>query len=346
MRTKTYAAIAIWPVSALLAVGYSKQPAAEESSDPALKMFAPLPELIPGAAGVPTEQQISLGRLLYFEPRLSKSRTISCNTCHPLTRYGADGQTTSEGYLGQHGERNAPSVYNAAGHFLQFWDGRAADVEEQAKGPVRNPVEMAMASEQEVAAVLRSIPEYPAAFQRAFPRDKEPVSFDNMAAAIGAFERKLLTPARWDRFLQGDQTALTAAEKSGLQAFLAAGCQTCHAGAFVGGNAFQKLGLAKRYPDTSDPGRYKVTHSEADRMLFKVPSLRNVAMTAPYFHHGKVESLHEAVRQMALYQRGVQLDEGKIQAIVSWLGALTGEIPAGYIREPALPKSAASGPGD
>jgi cytochrome c peroxidase len=345
MRKKDNLSVAVFTACSLLVLNCSNRAAASDLDFRALKMFAPLPEVVPGSAGVPTEDQISLGRLLYFDPRLSKSQTISCNTCHPLTKYGVDGQATSEGYQGQHGDRNAPSVYNAAGHFAQFWDGRAADVEEQAKGPVRNPVEMAMDSEQDVVVVLQSIPEYVAAFQRAFPQDREPLCFDNMAIAIGAFERKLLTPGRWDRFLRGDESALTAKEKSGLNVFLTAGCQPCHAGAFVGGSAFQKLGLAKPYPESAlDPGRYKVTHAEADRMVFKVPSLRNIVMTAPYFHNGRVSSLQDAVTQMAEYQRGRQLHEQEVEAIVSWLGALTGDIPANYIREPALPKSTAATP--
>ena len=345
MRKKDYSSVAVFTACALLVVNCSNRAAASDVDFRALKVFAPLPEMVPGRSGAPTREQISLGRLLYFDPRLSKSQTISCNTCHPLTKYGMDAQATSEGYQGQHGDRNAPSVYNAAGHFAQFWDGRAADVEEQAKGPIRNPVEMAMASQQDVVAVLQSMPEYVTAFQRAFPQGREPVCLDNVGIAIGAFERKLLTPARWDRFLRGDEAALTDKEKSGLNAFLAAGCQTCHAGAFVGGISFQKLGFAKPYPESAlDPGRYKVTHAEADRMVFKVPSLRNIVMTAPYFHSGRVSSLQDAVAQMAEYQRGWQLQEPQVQAIVSWLGALTGDIPAHYIKEPALPKSKATTP--
>lgn len=342
---KKYAALAVFTASVLLALGYSNRATAADRVDPAaLKIFAPLPEVVSGGAGGPTEEQVSLGRMLYFDPRLSKSQTISCNSCHSLTNYGVDGEATSKGYRGQHGSRNAPSVYNAAGHFTQFWDGRAADVEEQAKGPVGNPVEMAMASEREVAAVLRSMPEYVEAFQQAFAKDPEPVCLDNVGLAIGAFERKLLTPGRWDQFLKGDQAALTAREKSGLHAFLTAGCQSCHAGALLGGTSFQKLGVAKPYADTSDPGRFKVTENEADRMVFKVPSLRNVAMTGPYFHNGKVTSLAEAVAQMAEYQRGRRLSERQIQDLVTWLEALTGDIPAEYIQEPQLPKSTATTP--
>jgi cytochrome c peroxidase len=345
MRKQKYALFAVLTASVLLAVGYSTRATAADQIDlAALKTFAPLPDVVPGGSGAPTEEQISLGRMLYFDPRISKSQTISCNSCHPLAKYGVDGQATSEGYQGQHGDRNAPSVYNAAGHFAQFWDGRAADVEEQAKGPVRNPVEMAMSSEQEVAALLRSMPEYVQAFQRAFPKDPEPVCLDNMGIAIGAFERKLLTPGRWDKFLQGDQAALAAREKSGLREFLSAGCQGCHSGSFLGGASFQKLGVAKPYPDSSDPGRYKVTQSEADRMFFKVPSLRNVAMTGPYFHDGKVTSLREAVARMAEYQRGRALSERQVEKIVTWLGALTGDIPVDYIKEPPLPKSTSTTP--
>lgn len=345
MRNKDHAVVAVLAAFVLLAVGYVDRATASDETDPAaLKMFAPLPEVVASGLSTPTETQISLGRMLYFDPRLSRSQTISCNTCHPLASYGLDGQATSEGYRGQHGGRNAPTVYNAAGHFAQFWDGRAADVEEQAKGPVRNPIEMAMASEQEVTAVLESMPEYVAAFQRAFSQDPEPVCLDNLGIAIGAFERRLLTPGRWDRFLKGDQAALTATEKAGLRAFLAAGCQGCHAGAYLGGSSFQKLGVAKPYPDTSDPGRFNVTQNEADRMFFKVPSLRNIAMTGPYFHNGRVVSLSEAVAQMAEYQRAQRLSERQISEIVTWLGALTGELPGEYIKEPILPRSTAATP--
>ena len=345
MGKKSYGVSALLAAFVLLAVGYvNRATASDEISPAALKMFAPLPEVIPSASGAPTEAQISLGRMLYFDPRLSKDQAISCNSCHPLASYGMDGQATSKGYRDQHGKRNAPSVYNAAGHFAQFWDGRAADVEEQAKGPVRNPIEMAMASERDVVAVLESMPEYVAAFQRAFPQDPAPVCLDNLGIAIGAFERKLLTPGRWDRFLRGDPAALTAGEKTGLQTFLASGCQSCHSGAYLGGSSFQELGVAKPYSDSSDPGRFNVTGNEADRMFFKVPSLRNIAMTGPYFHNGKVTSLPETVAQMAEYQRGNKLTERQIGEIVTFLEALTGELPGEFIKVPVLPKSTRATP--
>jgi len=303
-----------------------------------LKMFAPLSP-VAAKAGAPLEEKITLGRMLYYEPRLSRNQKISCNSCHDLAKYGVDNQPTSEGFKGQHGDRNSPSVYNAAAHFVQFWDGRATDVEAQAKGPVMNPVEMAMPNEKTVVAVLNSMPEYVAAFQAAFPGDPQPVSLDNMATAIGAFERKLLTPSRWDKFLAGDQTALTDQEKAGFNVFVQAGCQTCHAGALVGANLYQKLGSAKPYPDQSDTGRFNVTKNEGDRLLFKVPSLRNVTKTGPYYHNGKVSTLEQAVSQMAEYQLGRTFTEADVKAVAAWLGSLTGEIPADYIKAPKLPES-------
>ena len=210
---------ALLTVVLLLATfGCSKKAEVSQTIDPAtLQMFAPLPSEVPPPSGSLSGQQIDLGRMLYYETRLSADQKISCNTCHGLDTYGVDGEPTSDGHKGQKGSRNSPTVYNAAGHVAQFWDGRAPTVEEQAKGPVMNPVEMAMPSEKVVVAVLKSMPEYVQAFKAAFPTEKDPVTFNNMARAIGAFERRLLTPSRWDKFLQGDAAALTPAEKEGIQ---------------------------------------------------------------------------------------------------------------------------------
>ena len=315
-------------------------PGAAVTVDPAkLQLFEPLPEVMAATSNPVTDEKVALGRMLYFETRLSRSQQISCNSCHMLNSYGVDGQSTSDGHKGQKGDRNSPTVYNAAGHFVQFWDGRAADVEAQAKGPVLNPVEMAMDSEEGVLAVLKSMPEYVDAFKKAFPQDKDPVTYDNVAKAIGAFERKLVTPSRWDKFLRGDQAALTNEEKAGFVAYVDAGCQTCHVGPYVGGNLFQKLGVTKPWPDASDPGRLKVTKSEADRMVFKVPSLRNVEKTGPYLHNGKTTTLEQAISTMAEYQLGKSLSTTQVASISAWLKSLTGEIPADYIKEPTLPKS-------
>ncbi len=326
-----------------LAAGCGKRP--RSTIDPAqLSMFAPLPEEFPAKTGAATEDQINLGRMLYYETRLSKSQQISCNSCHLLDHYGVDNQPVSDGHRGQLGDRNAPSVYHAAGHFVQFWDGRAADVEEQATGPILNPVEMALPSEKQAVAVLKSMPEYVAAFKKAFPRDKDPVTIGNMSEAIGAFERKLVAPARWDKFLKGDRAALTAEEKIGFNRFMAAGCQNCHSGMLLGGNTYQRLGVMKDYPDQSDPGRAKVTKADADKMFFKVPSLRDVEKTGPYFHNGKVAALEEAVREMAEYQTGAQLSPEDAKSIVAFLKTLTGELPAEYIKPPELPKSTPATP--
>lgn len=304
-----------------------------------LRMFQPLAAEFDSAANPVTEQKVTLGRMLYFEPRLSKSQSISCNSCHPLDRYGVDGERVSDGHRGLKGTRNAPTVYNAAAHFAQFWDGRAPTVEEQAKGPVLNPVEMAMPSAGRAAAVLKSMPEYVKAFEDAFPDQKNPVTFDNMAAAIGAFERKLVTPSRWDKFLRGDTAALTDEEAAGFNRFVDAGCAACHNGQLVGGGMYQKLGAATPWPDNSDPGRFDVTKSNADRLVFKVPSLRNIDKTAPYFHDGRVETLDRAVDMMAIYQLGRRLNDEDVQAIMAWLKTLTGDLPADYIGQPKLPKS-------
>jgi len=307
-------------------------------------MFKPLPEALRTSAGGAEELRVELGRMLYFETRLSRSQTISCNSCHQLDGYGVDHRPTSEGYLNQHGDRNSPTVYNAAAHFVQFWDGRAADVEAQARGPVLNPVEMAMASDKQVVRVLKSMPAYVSAFKRAFPAENDPVTFENAAIAIGTFERKLLTPARWDKFVKGDSAALTPAEKAGFNVFYRAGCGTCHAGALLGGNLYQKLGNVKPYPDSTDPGRFKVTRQEADRMIFKVPSLRNVEKTGPYFHNGKVARLEDAVDQMAEYQLGKRLSPEEVVSITTYLHSLTGAIPARLIKPPVLPPSTAMTP--
>jgi len=304
-----------------------------------LKMFRPLPAAIETASNPITDAKVSLGRMLFFEKRLSKGQDISCNSCHNLASHGVDNQPTSDGHKGQKGNRNSPTVYNAAGHFAQFWDGRAKDVEEQAKGPVLNPVEMAMPSEKHVLAVLNSIPEYQVMFKKSFPEDKNPVSYDNAARAIGAFERKLVTPARWDKFLQGDSAALTDAEKTGFNKFTAVGCQTCHSGMYLGGNMYQKLGAALPYPRQADLGRYAVTRQDADRMMFKVPSLRSIEKTAPYYHDGSVPTLNEAVDSMATHQLGKQLKREEVASIVTFLKSLTGDLPAEYIQPPELPKS-------
>lgn len=303
-----------------------------------LAAFSVLPAEMTSDANPLTEEKIALGRTLYFDPRLSKNHDISCNSCHGLDTFGVDNKQFSEGHQGQLGGRNSPTVYNAALHIAQFWDGREPTVEAQAKGPILNPVEMAN-TEEKVIATLKSIPEYVEMFRKAFPEAKDPVTYDNVANAIGAFERRLVTPSRWDDFLNGDEDALTAAEKKGLDDFMAVGCTTCHSGSNLGGSMYQKVGLLKPWPNQDDLGRFDVTRQEQDKFFFKVPSLRNVAKTAPYFHDGSVESLEEAVKMMASHQLGRELTADQTKSIVAFLGALTGELPSDYIQPPKLPES-------
>lgn len=322
----------------------SSQVSNVEANAAALKLFRPLPSVMDSPDNPVTDAKVKLGRMLYYETRLSAGHEISCNTCHSLDAYGAESEPVSTGHKNQKGKRNAPTVYNAAGHFVQFWDGRAPDVEEQAKGPVLNPIEMALPSDAAAVRVLASMPEYVALFRQAFPKDKDPISFNNMALAIAAFERGLVTPSRWDRFLNGNNSALTAVEKAGFNKFAAAGCAACHNGAYVGGNSFQRLGVVTPWPDQSDLGRQQVTKQDADKLVFKVPSLRNVTKTAPYFHDGSVPTLEKAIRAMAVHQRGNELSDADVKSIVAWLDTLTGEIPLDYIKPPALPKSTSSTP--
>ncbi len=303
-------------------------------------IFDPLPTSAPNPENPGSASKVDLGRMLYYDARLSKNHDIACNSCHLLDAYGVDGEKTSPGHRGQRGGRNSPTVYNAALHIAQFWDGREPDVEAQAKGPVLNPIEMAAPSESHVVAVLDSIPGYVEAFAVAFPEDSEPLTYDNMARAIGAFERNLMTPGRFDLFLEGDATALNEQERRGLLTFLSVGCNSCHTGPAIGGQLFRKLGFIFPY-ETADPGLEAVTGLESDRHSFKVPSLRNVAKTGPYFHDGSIATLEEAVRIMAYHQAGQKLEAEQIADIVAFLGSLTGEIDMEYIARPVLP---ASGP--
>jgi cytochrome c peroxidase len=303
-----------------------------------LRRFKPVRAEIAAADTPPASAaEIDLGRMLFFDERLSRDRDLSCNSCHNLAHYGVDNEPTSVGAKGARGRRNSPSVYNAAGHFTCFWDGRAGNIEEQAKGPILNPGEMAMPDAKSVVTVLQGIPGYVTAFHTAFPQDASPVSYDNVGRAIGAFERKLVTPSRWDRYLAGDHTALSAKEVTGLKLFTDIGCMTCHTGEFVGGSMFQKVGVASPWPNQADQGRFEVTKLDSDHMMFKVPSLRNVAKTAPYFHDGSAKTLEQAVTLMAHHQVGEDLGKDDVDSIVAWLGSLTGKLPAQYIAPPHLP---------
>lgn len=332
---------AVLAVFFVLGCGNQQQPEVSKVQIPAEKLnpYQPLPDIVISENNPLTPEKIELGRMLYFDKRLSKSHEFSCNSCHDLKTYGVDNSPVSTGHKNQTGTRNSPTVYNAAGHIAQFWDGRAMDVEEQAKGPVLNPVEMGMPSEARVVKTLQSMPGYVDAFQKAFPDEPNPITFDNMAKAIGAFERKLITPSRWDEFLNGKETAITDEEKNGFIKFVEVGCVACHNGPYLGGNAFQKLGLINNWPGNEDPGRLLATHNELDEDKFKVASLRNVEKTAPYLHDGSITDLETAVKMMAEYQLDQTLSDEDSKAIVSFLKSLTGKLPEAYIQEPQLPES-------
>lgn len=309
-----------------------------------LPMFAPLPVEALSPTNELNEAKVNLGRQLYFENRISKGGKMSCNSCHVLEKYGNDNLPFSPGHEGKLGGRSSPSVYNAALHVAQFWDGRAASVEEQAKGPVLNPVEMGAPSEEFVIKVLKSMPEYVEAFKAAFPGEADPVNYNNFGKAVGAFERKLLTPSRWDTYLKGSKDALSAAERKGFNTFAQTGCITCHNGVGVGGMMYQKLGLLKAWPELTDVGRVEVTKNDNEKFFFKVPSLRNVSETGPYLHNGSVKTLDEMVRKMAEYQLGKTLTEEEVASIVTFLQALKGDLPTDYIKAPKLPASTADTP--
>lgn len=304
-----------------------------------LALFGKLPADWPNPDNPFSEAKLDLGRVLFYDTRLSLSQEISCNSCHALDRYGVDNRQFSDGHAGALTGRNSPTVYNAAAHLAQFWDGRAATVEEQAKGPILAGGEMAMPNPEYVLKVLKSIPGYKPMFEAAFPGEAEPITYDNVAKAIGAFERKLSTPSRFDQYVAGDERALSDQEKKGLSTFLVTGCATCHIGPAVGGVMYQKLGLVKAWPGLSDEGRSKVTGNEFEKYFFKVPGLRNIEKTSPYLHDGSVQGLNLMIALMAEYQLGKTLSAAEIGDIAAFLRSLTGEIDRDYIKKPALPES-------
>lgn len=294
--------------------------------------FKPLPEPAVSEPDAATRARVDLGRSLYFDSRLSKEGNVSCNSCHSLVTFGVDNLPKSPGDLGQLGGRNSPTVLNAAYHVAQFWDGRAPDLEAQAGMPILNPVEMGIPDEDYLVERLRGVEGYPERFAAAFPDESEPLTYGNIARALGAFERTLVTPSPFDRYLQGDRNALDASAEAGLGLFMQLGCTACHNGVGVGGRSFRKFGLNDPYwvhtkSDPVDEGRAAVTGDPEDRFVFKVASLRNVTETGPYFHDGSVGSLDEAVRVMMEIQVGVEPTAEQVHDLTSFLRTLRGELP-------------------
>lgn len=310
-------------------------------------MFKPVPAKAPQLKkNLATADKVSLGHMLYFEPRLSASQLISCQTCHNVGLAGGDLQETSTGHGWQKGPRNAPTTYNAVFNTAQFWDGRAEDLAAQAKGPVQASVEMNNTPEA-VVTVLKSIPEYVALFAKAFPGQKDPVTFDNMANAIEVFEATLITPNDGlDRFMAGDNKALSADQKKGLELFVNNGCAGCHDGVNLGGTDYFAFGVVEQpgaeVLPPEDKGRFKVTNTASDEYVFRSPALRNIALTAPYFHSGKVWSLQLAVAIMGSSQLGMELNDEEVALIVNFLEALNGDQP--QVMHPVLPPSTAKTP--
>ena len=280
------------------------------------------------------EAKIELGKMLWFDPRLSLSGKVSCNTCHDLSTNGADTKPLSIGYAGRKGTVNSPTVFNAEKQIAQFWDGRAKTLAEQATGPITNPLEMAMTPEL-AEGVIRSIPGYRPYFEKAFG-SKNP-TFSEIAEALAAFETTLTTPnAPFERYLKGDKNALTQQQIDGLKLFRRSGCIRCHSGNLLGGTSFQKVGSVRPYvTDNSSKGRMDVSGKPWDEMMFKVPTLLNVERTAPYFHDGAVKTLPDAVKKMADIQLDMNLSEKQVEEIVAFLESLNGELPK--IEKPTLP---------
>ncbi len=315
--------------------------AADEIRSKAQGIFKSIPLKPPVIAGNPsTPEKVNLGKVLYFDPRLSASGLISCNTCHNVGMGGVDFQETSVGHKWQRGPRNAPTVLNSVFNMAQFWDGRAPDLEQQAKGPVQASVEMNNTPARTVETI-KSMPEYVDLFKKAFPGEKDPVTFENMAKAIAVFEATLITPrSAFDQYLGGKENALNEAEKEGLKLFMDKGCASCHGGVNMGGTAYYPFGVvAKPSPDImkGDEGRFKVTGVQSDTFMFKAPSLRNIVLTAPYFHSGKTWSLKDAVEIMGSAQLGITLNSREVDRIAAFLTTTTGVQPS--VTYPILPAS-------
>lgn len=307
-----------------------------------------LPAKAPEPASNPTTPaKVELGKMLYHDVRLSSNGVLSCNSCHNVMAGGEDNRSGSIGVKNQVGGRSAPTVWNSAFNSVQFWDGRAPSLEAQAKGPVTNPIEMGMKSWDDVVARLKQMPEYVKAFNVAFGDNS--ISADNAAKAIASYERTLITPnSPYDRYVKGEKSALSEQQVRGMNLFAETGCVGCHSGpAFMGPQLPEGTGFYQKFPNfdngvfeakygfSNDVGRYEATKQDSDKHLFKVPTLRNVALTAPYFHNGKVETLQEAVRVMAKLQLDKELTDAQIEDIVAFLNGLTGEFPK--IEMPRLP---------
>lgn len=326
MRGSLWAALAAAGLS-IAATGATR---ADALPTDAKRVFAPLPA--PSSAA---SDKVTLGRRLFFETRVSADGNVGCVHCHQPDLQGTDALPKSFGVFGKANPRNAPTVFNAALQFKEHWRGDRESLEEQAEKSLLGPASFGNPDFATVVSKLKSIPGYPELFAKAFPEDKDPVNEKNWGKAIAAFERTLPQPTKFDAFLNGDAKALSAAEQAGLRKFIDVGCANCHDGVGLGGSSFQKFGVISEYWKATgvaepDKGRADVTKNEADLYVFKVPSLRNVAKTGPYFHDGSVAELPRAVRIMGKVQLGTDLSDKDVESIVAFLGSLTQPVPANY----------------
>jgi cytochrome c peroxidase len=308
----------------------------------AQRIFQPLPKDMATAEYPVTPERVTLGRKLFFDPRFSLDGTVSCAHCHQPALYGTDALAKPLGVKSLVNPRNGPTVLNAALQFAAHWRGDRKNVEDQATKALIGPPSFGEPDYTAAMAKIKAIKEYGPLFEKAFPHEKDPITAQNWGLAIGAYERTLVTPAPFDAFLHGDSKALSPTAQTGLRKFISTGCTTCHNGVDVGGGMFQKFGLMEDYwkatgSEEPDKGRFDVTHNTADMYVFKVPSLRNVAMTPPYFHDGSVATLPEAVHVMARVQLGKTLTDEDTKEIVAFLNSLTGELPRNFAEAPVLP---------
>ncbi len=327
----------LWFTQASIA-GVGKDPLLPE----ARQIFGVLPQVILSENNPVAPEKVNLGKILFYETRLSVDETVSCARCHPFGLYAADGLKKSIGNNCKVNPRNAPTVLNAAGQISAHWIGNRLDVEDQAKQALVGPPSFGMPSYEAAEKKLKAIRGYGPLFKKAFPGDPDPVTLDHFAKAVGAFERTLLTPSDFDLFLKGKVNALSGGQKQGLKAFMETGCISCHSGPYLGGASYQKFGLLEPYWNYTksrevDDGRYAVTKNESDRFVFKVPTLRNVEKTSPYFHDGSVDHLEEAVRIMGKIQLGKTLEDRQIRDMIIFLRSLTGKIPDEALKVPLLP---------
>jgi cytochrome c peroxidase len=317
----------------------------EDPLEEAKQIFGPpLPQLISSETNTVTREKVKLGKMLFYETRVSVDGTVSCARCHPFGLFAADGLKKSIGDQCKVNPRNAPTVLNAAGQISEHWIGNRKDVEDQATQALLGPPSFGMPSYQAAENVLKAIKGYLVLFQEAFPGDKDPVRAENFGKAIGAFERTLVTPSPFDAFLKDNKKALTDNQIQGLKTFMKVGCTTCHSGTYIGGQMYQKFGILEPYwnytkNEKIDDGRYEVTKQESDKYVFKVPMLRNVERTAPYFHDGSVSHIEDAVWIMGKIQIGKDLTKEQKERILSFLASLTGTIPEDALKVPILPSS-------